>query len=303
MGSAGTPPPQGEEGSSAIEAVIEGRERDVGGFSVRRVLPSRVRRLLGPFIFFDHLSPVTFPVGAGLDVRPHPHINLATVTYLFEGEILHRDSLGSVQAIRVGDVNWMLAGRGIAHSERTDPDERRRGARLHGIQSWVALPLEHEEDEPSFAHHDAATIPRVALGAVRLDVIAGAAFGVRSPVRVLSPTLYVHASFESAATLEIGAEHEERGVYVVDGSIACEGNVFQRGALFVLRRGGAVAIRSEGRARTMIVGGAPLQGERHVWWNFASSSLERIERAKDDWRNGRFGKVVGDEAEYIPLPD
>ena len=291
----------GNEGSSSIELVLEGRERDVGGFFVRRVLPSHSRRLVGPFIFFDHLSPATFPPGAGLDVRPHPHINLATVTYLFEGAIVHRDSLGSVQTILPGDVNWMVAGRGIAHSERTSPEERRGGARLHGIQSWVALPREHEETDPSFEHYDAGTIPSVSVGGVRLDVIAGAAFGARSPVRALSPTVYVHAYFEGPSTLEIDVRDDERAVYVVEGSILCEGRTFERGTMLVLRR--TTTIRSEGRARSMIVGGAPLQGERHVWWNFVSSSLARIERAKDDWRNGRFPKVIGDEAEFIPLPD
>jgi len=288
--------------SSSVELLVEARPRDLGGLTVRRVLPSVKRRLVGPFVFFDHMGPAALPMGTGFDVRPHPHIALATVTYLFDGEIVHRDSLGSLQPIRPGDVNWMVAGRGIAHSERSSAEARRSGARIHGIQSWVALPLEHEETEPAFMHHPAKAIPSLRLEGVDVDVIAGTAFGARSPVRVLSPTLYVHARLSARAELAIDAEHEERGVYVVEGAVACGGRVLREGALAVLRPGAVVPIRAEEPARVMLIGGAHLAGERHVWWNFVSSSNERIERAKDDWRAGRFPKVTGDEVEFIPLP-
>jgi redox-sensitive bicupin YhaK (pirin superfamily) len=288
--------------SESIELVIEARPRDLGGFSVRRVLPTMRRRLVGPFIFFDHLGPVRFAAGAGIDVRPHPHIALATVTYLFDGEIIHRDSLGNEQEIRPGDVNWMLAGRGIAHSERSGPEARRDGVRVHGIQSWVALPLADEESEPGFEHHPAASLPVVRQGGAVLDVIAGTAHGMRSPVGVLSPTLYLHARLPGGARLSVDDDHEERAVYVVEGGVRCDGRTFQPGMMIVLRPQTAVTIETDEPARAMIVGGAKLEGERHVWWNFVSSSEARIERAKDDWRNGQFPKVPGDEADAIPLP-
>jgi redox-sensitive bicupin YhaK (pirin superfamily) len=297
-------PPQAQRvDSGLIELVIEARTRDLGGFEVRRVLPASARRLIGPFIFFDQMGPAALPVGAGLDVRPHPHIALATVTYLFEGEIMHRDSLGSVQAIRPGDVNWMVAGRGIAHSERSSPEQRQLGPRLHGIQSWVALPMAAEECEPAFEHHPARTIPVVQLDGSRIDVIAGTAFGARSPVRVQSPTLYAHVQMEPGARLRLDTEHEERAIYVVEGSVNCDGRDFAQGALVVFRSGIEATIETIGPVRAMILGGAKLEGERHVFWNFVSSSLARIERAKDDWKAGRFPKVVGDEVELIPLPE
>jgi redox-sensitive bicupin YhaK (pirin superfamily) len=292
------------EPSESIELVIVGRPRDLGGLTVRRSLPSMQRRLVGPFVFFDHMGPMALPPGEGLDVRPHPHIGLATVTYLFDGAIVHRDSLGSDRTIRPGDVNWMVAGRGIVHSERSDAEQRSAGAHVHGIQSWVALPLEHEETEPSFVHHPAASLPRVTRDGATLDVIAGSAFGTRSPVTVLSPTLYVHARVDAGATLAIDEEHAERAVYVVDGAVECDGRTFGSGALLVLRPGAHVVIAAPATApaRLMLVGGAPLEGERHVFWNFVSSSRERIERAKDDWQDERFPKVPGDETERIPLP-
>lgn len=288
--------------SASIELVIDARPRDLGGFSVRRVLPSMSRRLVGPFVFFDHMGPAHFDLGAGIDVRAHPHIGLSTVTFLFEGEILHRDSVGSIQAIKPGDVNWMVAGRGIAHSERSPAEVRREGAHAHGIQSWVALPLEHEETAPRFEHHPASTIPRIEREGVVLEVIAGTAYGARSPVTVLSPTLYVHAELEAGARLPIDDEHEARAVYVAEGSIGCDERPFGPGTMIVLRHGVAVTIEARQRSRIMIVGGARLAGDRHVWWNFVSSSKERIEQAKDDWANGRFPEVIGDNAERIPLP-
>ena len=284
------------------ELVLEARQRDVGGFFVRRALPQMQRKLVGPFIFYDHLCRVEFAPGQGLDVRPHPHIALATVTYLFEGSFLHRDSLGYAQAILPGDVNWMIAGRGIAHSERTPPELRQSGGPLHGIQCWVALPQAHEEVEPSFAHHPRSTIPRLSRPGVELSVIAGTAYGETSPVAVLSPTLYVCAELAAGAGLDVDEQHAERAVYVAQGTLLLGPAEYGEGTLVVLPRG-PVVVGSRTGARLMLIGGAPLDGERHIYWNFVSSSLERLERAKADWREGRFGKVVGDEQEFIPLPE
>ncbi len=289
--------------SPAIELLIEGRARDLGGgMVVRRTLPAIARRRVGPFVFFDQMGPVDVPPGLGFDVRPHPHIALATVTFLFEGEILHRDSLGSKQAIRPGDVNWMVAGRGIVHSERASDEARRAGQRLHGIQCWVGLPTELEEAEPRFEHHPAASIPRVTSEDSRLDVIAGTAYGLRSPAGVLSPTLYVHGRLEAGALLTIEDEHEERALYVVEGEVECDGCVLHPGTMAVLRPGGAIAARARSMARVMLLGGAPLVGERHMFWNFISSSKERLELAKRDWAEERFPTIEGDDQERIPLP-
>jgi redox-sensitive bicupin YhaK (pirin superfamily) len=287
------------------QLLIEARQRDVGGFFVRRVLPSAQQRLVGPFIFYDHLCRVDFAPGQGLDVRPHPHIGLATVTYLFEGAFLHRDSLGYAQLIRPGDVNWMIAGRGIAHSERTPPELRQSGGPLHGIQCWVALPLEHEEIEPSFLHHPGSTIPKITRPGVELAVIAGTAYGGQSPVKVLSPTLYVHAQLSAGAQLDVDGEHAERAVYVVSGvvSLGQGGREHGEGTLLVLPEGQPVPLWTSTGASVMLLGGAPLAGARHIYWNFVSSSLERIEKAKAGWQTGRFGTVAGDEHEFIPLPE
>jgi hypothetical protein len=289
--------------TAAIDRVIESRPRDLGGFTVRRTLPSPTQRLVGPFIFYDHMGPVDLPPGQGIDVRPHPHIGLATITYLFEGEFVHRDSLGSEQTIVPGDVNWMIAGRGIAHSERTGAKVRALGGRMHGIQTWVALPLRDEETTPRFEHHASSAMPVVTKHRVDLRVIAGTAYGAKAPTGVLSPTLYVHALLEAEATLEVDGEHEERAAYVVDGEITCDGSAFGPGTMIVLHPGERVTIVATRRANVMLVGGAPLEGPRHVWWNLVSSSHERIERAKTEWREGRFPKVRGDEHEFIPLPD
>lgn len=287
----------------AIDLVIESRPRDLGGFSVRRTLPSVQRRHLGPFVFFDHMGPADFAPGQGIDVRPHPHIALATITYLLEGEFVHRDSLGSEQPIRPGDVNWMIAGRGVVHSERTAPEVRARGARMHGIQTWVALPQADEEMEPRFEHHPRATIPVVHRPGAELHVIAGTAYGAKAPTGVLAPTLYVHARLDAGATLPVDEEHEERAVYVVDGSITCGSETFGEGAMLVLHPGAHVSLQALERANVMLIGGAPLDGPRHITWNFVSSSKERIERAKADWREGRFPKIPGDDVEFIPLPE
>ena len=286
-----------------ILLVIDPRPRDLGGFSVRRLLPAAGNRMVGPFIFLDHMGPAVMERGSGLDVRPHPHIALATVTYLFDGEIVHRDTLGNALAIHPGDVNWMLAGRGIAHSERSSPEQRARGVRLHGIQSWVALPTAHEEDAPAFDHHPAATLPRVRRDGSELTVIAGTAYGEASPVAVLSPTLYVDARLEAGARLRVDATHPQRAVHVVEGPVRIGTASVGPGAMAVLAPGADVVVEAPGPSRVMLVGGAPLDGERHIWWNFVSSSKERIDRAKDDWRNGRFGKIPGDDREFIPLPE
>jgi redox-sensitive bicupin YhaK (pirin superfamily) len=285
-----------------IATVIEARPRDLGGFSVRRALPSGVRRTVGPFVFFDHMGPAEMPPGQGIDVRPHPHIALATVTYLFAGEMVHRDSLGSEQAIRPGDVNWMLAGRGIVHSERTGAEVRRRGGPLHGIQSWIGLPRADEESAPRFDHHPAATIPDLARPGAKLHVVAGTAYGATSPVAVCSPTLYVAATLEAGATLALPDEHAERAIYIVEGELGAGERRVTPGAMAVFRPG-AASVRALAPSRFVLIGGAPLDGERHIWWNFVSSSTERIERAKVDWAEGRFGVVPGDEKEFIPLPE
>jgi len=288
--------------SASAFTLLKPHTRDIGGLEVRRVLPGFPHRTVGPFIFLDHMGPVTFAAGNGIDVRPHPHIGLATVTYLFEGEILHRDSLGSVQAIAPGDVNWMTAGRGIVHSERTAPEVRRAGPRMHGIQTWVALPRASELAEPAFHHHPRAALPRVSVPGVELRVIAGTAFGERSPVRVFSPTLYVAAEMEAGSAFELPPEHEQRGVYVVDGEISVAGSGVPPQHLAVIEHGESVEVRAATRARAMLLGGAKTDGERFIWWNFVASSRERIEEAKRLWREERFPRIPG-ETEFVPLPD
>jgi hypothetical protein len=294
------------EGEAAVEAVVVTRARElVEGFKVRRALPSVKRRMVGPFIFLDQMGPEVLRGGRGLDVAPHPHIGLATVTYLFEGELLHRDSLGTVQLIRPGEVNWMTAGGGIAHSERTPAEGRLGESALFGIQSWVALPLEDEESAPDFAHHEAAELPVVEGEGKRVRLIAGSLYGARSPVRTLSEMFYADATLAPGGVLEVPAEHEERAAYVIEGSIEVmpERGVYAAGQLLLLRPGAEVLLRAapgEG-ARLMLLGGAPLEGRRHIWWNFVSSSPERIEQAKEDWREGRFAHVP-EETERIPLP-
>jgi len=278
------------------------RLHDLGGFTVGRVLPNAKCRSVGPFVFFDHIGPAVLGGEHPVAVRPHPHIGLATVTYLWEGSMMHCDSLGSVQEINPGDVNWMTAGRGIAHSERTP--ERLRGIDhpFHGLQTWVALPREHEEIEPSFAHHPKATLPVIALPGIRMTVVAGHAFGQRSPVRVLSETLYVSIDLEAGATLQIPAEHIERALYPVSGDLQLDGDSLPLNTLALLDPGSEPVLHATGAARVMLLGGAPPDGPRIVWWNFVASTRERIEQAKSDWREGRFAAVPG-ETESIPLPD
>jgi redox-sensitive bicupin YhaK (pirin superfamily) len=283
--------------------VIVPQMRDLGdGFQVHRALPSAQRRMVGPFVFWDQMGPTLLEPGKGLDVRPHPHIGLATVTYLFEGEILHRDSLGSVQSILPGAVNWMIAGRGIVHSERTPPHMRRQGGPLFGIQSWVALPKDQEECAPAFTHYGCDTLPMVEGDGLRMRVIAGILGGVRSPVRTASEMIYGDVALQAGARLPIPAEPEERAVYVVDGTVELAGRTCVGGELIILPAKTKPILRATQPSRLMIFGGASMDGPRHVWWNLVSSSRERIEQAKDDWRNGRFPPVPG-ETEFIPLPD
>jgi redox-sensitive bicupin YhaK (pirin superfamily) len=283
---------------------LSGQKRELGdGFSVARVLPQAHQRTVGPFVFFDYFGPVDFAPGKGIDVRPHPHIGLATVTYLFAGSQVHRDSLGSVQEIVPGDVNWMTAGRGIVHSERTGPEVRARGHRMHGIQSWVGLPLANEEDAPEFQHVPGGKLPSREDGGVSLRVVAGKAYGLVSPVRVPMEIFYVDAHLKDGAALSLPGEYEERGAMVVGGTVEAGGARHGDGAMILFDKGEPAEIAARGDARVMLLGGAPLDGPRHVWWNFVSSSRERLERAKDDWRAMRFAAIPGDDAEFIPLPD
>ena len=286
--------------AAGVVLVVVGRERDLGGFSVRRILPALGRRMVGPFIFYDHFGPIAFAPGQGMDVRPHPHIALATISYLFDGEIVHRDSLGFHQPIRPGDVNWMTAGHGIVHSERTGPELRQSGSRLHGVQSWVALPTDQEERPPSFEHHPGSTLPEFRDGQAEVRLIAGTGYGFTAPTPVLSPTLYAHARLPAGAPLRVDATHPERAAYVAEGSVEIGGARFGVGSLLVFEAGVEAELRAVEASSVMLLGGAPL-GERFIEWNFVSSSLERIERAKDDWRNQRFPQVPGDETEFIPL--
>jgi redox-sensitive bicupin YhaK (pirin superfamily) len=287
--------------TSTIRTTLKPHEHDVGGLMVRRVLPALAARTVGPFIFFDHIGPATLVPGKGLDVRPHPHIGLATVTYLFDGAIMHRDSLGSVQKIVPGDVNWMTSGRGIVHSERTPDKERANGQTMHGIQTWVALPVASEEVEPSFEHHAAATLPQIERDGVTLRVIAGTAFGAKAPTTTFSPTLYVAASFNAGSELTLDAEHEERGVYLVEGDLSVDGEAVPLHQMAVFEPGAPVRLASANGASVMILGGAKLDGTRFIEWNFVSSSREKIEAAKHAWSEQRMGQVPG-ETEFIPLP-
>lgn len=287
-----------------IALLLRPKPHDLGDFQVRRVLPAVNQRSVGPFVFFDHLGPVNFAPGSGMDVRPHPHIGLATVTYLFEGEILHRDSLGSVQAIASGDVNWMTAGRGIVHSERASPEKRASGFALHGIQTWVALPLEAEETDPAFHHHPSATLPEWREGEVGLKLIAGTFGAHASPVKTFAPIFYLDTVFDSGGTFSFTAEHDERAVYTVTGELLAGGEIVPPGEMAILSPGIEVGLTAgPGGARAMLLGGAALDAPRHIWWNFVSSSRERIEKAKADWRAMAIGTIPGDDAEFIPLPE
>jgi len=300
--SADDPIPGDRLSCDAIETLIVPRARDLGSFEVRRALPSAQRQMVGPFIFFDQMGPSEFLLGAGMDVRPHPHIGLSTVTYLFDGEIMHRDSLGTELPIRPGELNWMTAGRGITHSERTGAELRATGSRLFGIQSWVALSAKDEETDPGFVHYDAPALPVLTGEGKMVRVIAGEVLGARSPVRTSSPMFYADVALEAGASLPLDAIHEERAIYTVSGSIEVAGDGFGPGQLLVFRPGDRITVRATQAARFMILGGEPMDGPRHIWWNFVSSRPERIEQAKAEWKAGRFDTVPG-ETEFIPLPE
>ena len=296
-------PTLGDRASAgAVETLIVPRAVDLGEMTVRRALPSTTRQMVGPFIFFDQMGPAEFLTDQGIDVRPHPHINLATLTYLFEGEILHRDSLGTQKTIQPGAVNWMNAGRGIVHSERTGAERKRTGQRLFGIQTWMALPASKEESDPAFIHHGADALPEIEAGGMRARLIVGNAFGATSPLTAASETLYADVRLDAGARMPIDAGYDERAIYIVGGTIDVGGGVFQPGQLLVLRPGDPVTITATAAARFMLFGGDPMEGPRYVWWNFVSSRPERIEAAKEEWASGRFDTVPGDEAEFIPLP-
>ncbi|WP_300552149.1 pirin family protein [Maricaulis sp.] len=295
--------------SASIELVISGRARDLGGFEVRRVLPAPKRRLVGPFIFFDQMGPAQFEPGTGIDVRPHPHIGLATVTYLFDGALRHRDTIGVDTVIRPGEVNWMTAGYGVAHSERTPSPEREDGHYMFGIQTWVALPEEHEEDAPLFEHAGADELPDFERGDGRFRLILGTAWGHTAPIRQYSPIFYLHGELPAGARLPLDIEHDERAVYLVQGAMTIDGVVLKPGDMAVIAPGSAPEMEASADSRIMICGGAPL-GERHIFWNFVATRKDKIEAAKAAWQaagedgfpaGGRFLMPEG-ETEFIPLP-
>jgi redox-sensitive bicupin YhaK (pirin superfamily) len=285
-----------------VTTIIAPRVHDLGGFQVRRAVPALQARSVGPFVFVDHMGPAVFAPGRGVDVRPHPHIGLATVTFLWSGVIQHRDTLGFVQDIAAGDVNWMTAGRGIAHSERTPQSLRSGEHPLHGMQTWVALPHADEETTPGFRHHDAAALPRIERKGTLLRVLAGRGYGAESPVRVFADTLYVAIDLDAGAQVTLEPSHPQRALYVLEGAAQLDGTDIPQQHLVVLEVGVSHALRATTPLKAMLLGGEPLDGPRHLWWNFVSSSRERIEQAKLDWLEGRFGPVPGDD-EFIPLPE
>ena len=314
------PVPGDKLSCDAIEQVIVPRARDLGAFQVRRALPSAQKQMVGPFIFFDQMGPAEFLIGNGIDVRPHPHIGLATVTFLFEGEVWHRDSLGTSAAIRPGEVNLMSAGRGIVHSERetSEADLLSGGKglsqvpghaagkdmqRLFGIQAWAALPKTHEEQVPVFAHHGTDELPRIAGEGKRVRLVMGSAYGATSPVVFPHATLFAEAVLAPGAVLPLDPDYDERAVYVASGEIDVAGDRFESGRLLVFKPGDRISILAVAQSRLMLLGGEPMDGPRHIWWNFVSSSKERIAQAREDWRAKRFALVPGDEREFIPLPD
>jgi redox-sensitive bicupin YhaK (pirin superfamily) len=290
-----------QEPCPAIRELIRPGEKDLGGFSVRRLMPTTELRSVGPFVFFDHLGPADFAPGTGIDVRPHPHIGLATITYLFEGEILHRDSLGEVQPIRPHEINWMTAGRGIAHSERTPPHLRAAGHTLHALQLWVALPEADEETSPAFNHYASSELPLLEESGRSVRVLVGEAFGVKSAVRTWSPTLYVEAKLKAGAGLALPDHVDERAVYVVAGTLTSRGTSLPAHTMAVFNTAAGVELIAQEDARLVVIGGTGL-GKRTVWWNLVASRKDLIERTKQAWRDGTFPMVPG-ETEFIPLPD
>lgn len=297
------PLPGDAAAADALELVIVPRARDIGSFEVRRALPSAQRQMVGPFIFFDQFGPVLMKAGQGMDVRPHPHIGLSTVTWVYDGVIQHKDSLGFDQPIKPGELNWMTAGKGIVHSERTPPMERGAGQKVYGIQSWVALPKTHEDVAPKFEHVANEALPLLTDKGRSVRVIAGEMFGARSPVKTASDLFYADVVLEAGARLPLPAEHEERGIYISEGTLTIAGDRHEAGRLLVFKPGDAITLATDTGARFMMLGGEPMDGPRYIWWNFVSSSKEKIEAAKDDWKRARFSIVPGDEKEFIPLPE
>lgn len=293
----------------AIDTMIVPRARDIGDFEVRRALPSPKRQMVGPFVFFDQMGPAQFLTNQGIDVRPHPHIGLATVTYLYKGEFQHRDSLGTNQMIYPGEVNWMIAGKGVTHSERTSAETRKAASDLFGIQTWVALPEAYEETNAAFEHHGQRALPFIEGDGKQVRVILGNAYGERAPVKTFSEMFYADAVLEANARLPMPDNHEDRGVYIVSGSVEIAGDGFEAGRMMVFRPGDAITIKAGGHgARLMLLGGETLDGPRYIWWNFVASSQEKIDAAKQawaegDWNDGRFQLPPGDTVEFIPLPD
>lgn len=296
-------------GVDAIETLIVPRARDLGDFEVRRALPAPKRQMVGPFIFFDQAGPAEFVTGKGVDVRPHPHIGLATVTYLYRGEFQHRDSLGTNQMILPGAVNWMVAGHGVTHSERTSEATRKAPHELFGIQTWVALPEDAEETAPSFEHHGKDALPEIEADGVKLRLILGRAYGETAPAKVFSDTFYADVVLQPGASVPLPDDHEDRGIYVTEGSVSVAGQEFEAGRMMVFRPGDAISVAAGAQgARLMLLGGATLNGPRYIWWNFVSSSKERLEHAKQEWSKGDWGQGMfdlppDDRAEFIPLPD
>ena len=293
--------PCANEPSSGVKRIITPKQKDLGGFSVRRALPVVEQRRVGPWIFFDHAGPAVFPPGEGMDVRPHPHINLATVSYLFNGAIMHRDSLGNELAIVPGDINLMVAGKGIVHSERTPEDVRAAGHTLHLLQLWLALPEADEETDPAFYHYDASELPTIKVDGISIRVMMGQAYGLNSPVKIFAQTLYFEADIAEGKSLEIPAE-EERAIYVASGNVEINGKEVDEFSLAILEQDCAITVKAREDSRIAVIGGETLS-DRHLFWNFVSSRKDRLEQAKDDWKNGRFPKVPGDEEEFIPLPE
>jgi redox-sensitive bicupin YhaK (pirin superfamily) len=291
-----------EPADGKVDIVVEPSTKDLGGFRVRRALPSIKRRMIGPFIFLDHMGPEKFKANEGMDVRPHPHIGLATLTYLVEGSVFHRDTLGSAQDIVPGDVNWMTAGRGIAHSERSSPESRKVARQMTGLQSWIALPKIFEEASPAFFHHAGGSLPTLADTGVHIRVIAGTAYGETSPVQVFSRTLYADITLAAGTSLPLAQEHPERAIYILSGTLEIAGEEFNEIRLLIFRPGDRITIRAVTNTRFIILGGEPADGPRHIWWNFVSSTKDGIEQAKADWVAGRFGLIPNDEQEFIPLP-
>jgi hypothetical protein len=296
------PVPGDARSCQAIEHVIVPRARDLGGFEVRRALPALQKQMVGPFIFFDQMGPAEFLLTNGIDVRPHPHIGLATVTYLFEGEIFHRDSLGTALPIRPGALNLMSAGRGIVHSERETTEAKAKPRRMFGIQAWAALPKSHEEMAPSFVHHSVDDLPRIEGEGKRIRLIMGEAYGQRSPAAFPHPTFYAEAVLAPGAVLPLDPDYDERAIYIASGTIDIAGQTFEAGRLLTFKPGDRISILATSNARLMLLGGEPMDGPRHIWWNFVSSSKDRIAAAKADWQAKRFALVPGDEVERIPLP-